>query len=136
MTGAGRGIGRAVAIGLASAGSAVGLVARSHDELAETARHAADTVTPRTISGLDEPATPAHGLTGRATGWWRGVLVPWPRQLPSLRSPSWPEWSRRRPRTRIKTSTLPAGDKWCSRASTCRRMPVPVFTSAGETRER
>ena len=39
MTGAGRGIGRAVAIGLASAGSAVGLVARSRDELAETARH-------------------------------------------------------------------------------------------------
>lgn len=39
VTGAGRGIGRAVAIGLASTGATVGLVARSHDELAETARH-------------------------------------------------------------------------------------------------
>ena len=38
VTGAGRGIGRAVAIGLASTGATVGLVARSHDELAETAR--------------------------------------------------------------------------------------------------
>jgi NAD(P)-dependent dehydrogenase (short-subunit alcohol dehydrogenase family) len=91
VTGAGRGIGRAVAIGLASAGSAVGLVARSHDELAETARHVADTVTPRTISGLDEPATPRSRPDGPSHGWWRGVLVPWPRQLPSLRSPSWPE---------------------------------------------
>jgi NAD(P)-dependent dehydrogenase (short-subunit alcohol dehydrogenase family) len=38
VTGAGRGIGRAVAIGLVSTGATVGLVARSHDELAETAR--------------------------------------------------------------------------------------------------
>jgi NAD(P)-dependent dehydrogenase (short-subunit alcohol dehydrogenase family) len=36
VTGAGRGIGRAVAIGLANTGATVGLVARSHDELAET----------------------------------------------------------------------------------------------------
>src|SRR5260370_19690812 len=39
VTGAGRGIGRAVAFGLASTGATVGLVAGSHDELAETARH-------------------------------------------------------------------------------------------------
>jgi 3-oxoacyl-[acyl-carrier protein] reductase len=39
VTGAGRGIGRAVAIGLASTGATVGLVAWSQDELAETARH-------------------------------------------------------------------------------------------------
>jgi NAD(P)-dependent dehydrogenase (short-subunit alcohol dehydrogenase family) len=38
VTGVGRGIGRAVAIGLVSTGATVGLVARSHDELAETAR--------------------------------------------------------------------------------------------------
>jgi NAD(P)-dependent dehydrogenase (short-subunit alcohol dehydrogenase family) len=37
VTGAGRGIGRAVALGLAEAGVTVALVARSRDELAETA---------------------------------------------------------------------------------------------------
>ena len=36
MTGAGRGIGRAIALELARAGVSVALVARSHDELAET----------------------------------------------------------------------------------------------------
>jgi 3-oxoacyl-[acyl-carrier protein] reductase len=38
VTGAGRGIGRAIALELASAGMAVGLVARSGDQLADTAR--------------------------------------------------------------------------------------------------
>lgn len=38
VTGAGRGLGRAIAMGLASAGGAVALVARSAGELAETAR--------------------------------------------------------------------------------------------------
>jgi NAD(P)-dependent dehydrogenase (short-subunit alcohol dehydrogenase family) len=38
VTGAGRGIGRAIAAGLARGGGAIGLVARSGDELAETAR--------------------------------------------------------------------------------------------------
>jgi NAD(P)-dependent dehydrogenase (short-subunit alcohol dehydrogenase family) len=38
VTGAGRGIGRAIAVGLARGGGAIGLVARSGDELAETAR--------------------------------------------------------------------------------------------------
>jgi NAD(P)-dependent dehydrogenase (short-subunit alcohol dehydrogenase family) len=38
ITGAGRGIGRVLARALASAGAAVGLIARSGDELAETAR--------------------------------------------------------------------------------------------------
>jgi NAD(P)-dependent dehydrogenase (short-subunit alcohol dehydrogenase family) len=38
VTGAGRGIGRAIAMGLASAGGTVALVARSAGELAETAQ--------------------------------------------------------------------------------------------------
>ncbi len=38
VTGAGRGIGRAVAIGLAQAGARVGLIARSIPELEQTAR--------------------------------------------------------------------------------------------------
>ena len=38
MTGAGRGIGQAIALELASAGMAVGLVARSEDQLADTAQ--------------------------------------------------------------------------------------------------
>jgi NAD(P)-dependent dehydrogenase (short-subunit alcohol dehydrogenase family) len=38
VTGGGRGIGRLAAIRLAAAGYAVGVIARSHDELAETAR--------------------------------------------------------------------------------------------------
>ncbi len=37
VTGAGRGIGQAVAVELATAGMAVALVARSEDQLAETA---------------------------------------------------------------------------------------------------
>ena len=39
VTGAGRGIGQAVAVELAAAGMAVALVARSEDQLAETAQH-------------------------------------------------------------------------------------------------
>lgn len=39
VTGAGRGIGHAIAMGLAEAGGTIGLVARSGPELAETARH-------------------------------------------------------------------------------------------------
>jgi 7-alpha-hydroxysteroid dehydrogenase len=36
VTGAGRGIGRAIALGLAKAGSSVAVIARSADQLAET----------------------------------------------------------------------------------------------------
>jgi NAD(P)-dependent dehydrogenase (short-subunit alcohol dehydrogenase family) len=42
VTGGGRGIGRVLAAGLAQAGAAVGLVARSADQLAETARRMPD----------------------------------------------------------------------------------------------
>jgi NAD(P)-dependent dehydrogenase (short-subunit alcohol dehydrogenase family) len=41
VTGGGRGIGRAIAIGLASAGASVAVVARSEDEITETASHIA-----------------------------------------------------------------------------------------------
>jgi NAD(P)-dependent dehydrogenase (short-subunit alcohol dehydrogenase family) len=41
VTGGGRGIGRAIAIGLASAGASVAVVARSGDEITETAGHIA-----------------------------------------------------------------------------------------------
>ena len=38
VTGGGRGIGRAIAMGLAKAGASVAVVARSEDQLAETVR--------------------------------------------------------------------------------------------------
>jgi NAD(P)-dependent dehydrogenase (short-subunit alcohol dehydrogenase family) len=41
VTGGGRGIGQAIAIGLSSAGASVGVVARSADQIAETAGHIA-----------------------------------------------------------------------------------------------
>ena len=41
VTGGGRGIGRAIAIGLSSAGASVGVVARSEDQITETASHIA-----------------------------------------------------------------------------------------------
>jgi NAD(P)-dependent dehydrogenase (short-subunit alcohol dehydrogenase family) len=42
VTGAGRGIGRAIALGLAKAGSSVAVIARSEEQLAETARQITD----------------------------------------------------------------------------------------------
>jgi NAD(P)-dependent dehydrogenase (short-subunit alcohol dehydrogenase family) len=42
ITGAGKGIGRAIALGLAKAGSSVAVIARSEDQLAETARQITD----------------------------------------------------------------------------------------------
>jgi NAD(P)-dependent dehydrogenase (short-subunit alcohol dehydrogenase family) len=58
VTGAGRGIGRAIAVGLARAGGTVGLVARSPDELAETARQvqAAGGIPSVIIADLGDPA--------------------------------------------------------------------------------
>jgi NAD(P)-dependent dehydrogenase (short-subunit alcohol dehydrogenase family) len=61
VTGAGRGIGRAIATGLAREGSTIGLVARSEDELAETAR-LVDKAGGRPVvivADLGDPAAPA-----------------------------------------------------------------------------
>jgi 3-oxoacyl-[acyl-carrier protein] reductase len=67
VTGAGRGIGRAIAVGLARGGSAIGLVARSRDELAETARlvQAAGGKPFVIVADLADPAAPA-GIAKRA----------------------------------------------------------------------
>lgn len=47
VTGGGRGIGRVLATGLAQPGAAVGLVARSADQLAETAHATGDAAAAR-----------------------------------------------------------------------------------------
>jgi 3-oxoacyl-[acyl-carrier protein] reductase len=67
VTGAGRGIGRAIAVGLARGGAAIGLVARSRDELAETARlvQAAGGNPFVIVADLADPAAPA-GIAQRA----------------------------------------------------------------------
>jgi hypothetical protein len=49
---------------------------RLEERLRDAYRGAAGTVTPGTIRGLDEPATPRSRPGGPATRWWRGVLVP------------------------------------------------------------
>src|SRR5258708_7255390 len=69
VTGAGRGIGRAVAIGLASPGSKAGLVARTHGELAETARdvpasRGTRVVAPGDLGGPAHSVNPAAELAG------------------------------------------------------------------------
>jgi NAD(P)-dependent dehydrogenase (short-subunit alcohol dehydrogenase family) len=68
VTGAGRGIGRAVAIELAEAGMAVALVARSEDQLAETAQQvkhlgAAAVVVPADLSDLSQVTRAIHLAT-------------------------------------------------------------------------
>jgi NAD(P)-dependent dehydrogenase (short-subunit alcohol dehydrogenase family) len=75
VTGAGRGLGRAVALGLAEAGVTVALVARSRDELAETAAQVkkrgadalvipADLGDPGQVAGITERAASELGTVG------------------------------------------------------------------------
>jgi NAD(P)-dependent dehydrogenase (short-subunit alcohol dehydrogenase family) len=62
VTGAGRGIGRAIALGLAAEGATVALIARSKDELvavAEEAREAGGEGIPLTVDCMDGPALKA-----------------------------------------------------------------------------
>lgn len=104
ITGGGRGIGRVLAQALADAGAAVGLIARSGDELAETVRLVADTggtaaaaradvtdhhAITRAIDTLRRQLGPVDllvnnaGVTGPfgdawhvdAEDWWRGVEI-------------------------------------------------------------
>src|SRR5271170_4189423 len=68
VTGAGRGIGRAVAVELAAAGMAVALVARSEDQLAETARQvkrlgAVAVVVPVDLADLSQVTRAIHLAT-------------------------------------------------------------------------
>jgi NAD(P)-dependent dehydrogenase (short-subunit alcohol dehydrogenase family) len=68
VTGAGRGIGRAVAVELAAAGMAVALVARSEDQLAETAQQvehlgAAAVVVPADLADLSQVTRAIHLAT-------------------------------------------------------------------------
>ena len=70
VTGAGRGIGRAVAVELAAAGMAVALVARSEDQLAETAQQvehlgAAAVVVPADLADLSQVTRAIHLTTDR-----------------------------------------------------------------------
>jgi NAD(P)-dependent dehydrogenase (short-subunit alcohol dehydrogenase family) len=58
VTGGGRGIGRAIALGLAKAGCTVALVARSEDQLAETARQITQ-LSSRAISVTADVSDPA-----------------------------------------------------------------------------
>jgi 3-oxoacyl-[acyl-carrier protein] reductase len=69
VTGAGRGIGRAIALQLAEAGVAVALVARSEDELAETAARveelgSAALVVPADLGDLSQVAGVAQQVNG------------------------------------------------------------------------
>src|SRR5829696_7823719 len=59
VTGAGRGIGRAIALGLAQACVTVGLAARSEDQLAETAERVREAGAEATVLVADL-ATPAE----------------------------------------------------------------------------
>jgi len=70
VTGAGRGIGRAVAVELAAAGMAVALVARSEDQLAETAQQVerlgvAAVVVPVDLADLSQATRAIHLATDR-----------------------------------------------------------------------
>src|SRR5271170_7017611 len=67
VTGAGRGIGRAIALELASAGVAVALVARSEDQLADTAQQVKDL-------GATAVVVPAD-LADLAQVTWAALLV-------------------------------------------------------------
>lgn len=51
-------------------------MSRLEDRLRDAYRGAADTVTPGSIRGLDEPVTPRSRSAGAAPRWGRGVLVP------------------------------------------------------------
>jgi NAD(P)-dependent dehydrogenase (short-subunit alcohol dehydrogenase family) len=77
ITGGGRGIGRAVAEGLAGAGAAVAIAARTEDELAETVRV-------MTAAGARALAvTRMFVMPLRSAGWW------WRRSAASGLSPCW-----------------------------------------------
>jgi len=76
VTGAGRGIGRAIAIELAKAGASVALIARSRDELEETASHALELGgDPLVITAdIGEPRELARAVQ-RAIDEFRGVDI-------------------------------------------------------------
>jgi NAD(P)-dependent dehydrogenase (short-subunit alcohol dehydrogenase family) len=102
VTGAGRGIGRAIAEGLAAAGAAVALVARSADQLAETAARIADfggrsracpadvtdrDAVGRVVAGVERDLGPVDllvnnaGVAGPVGPTWEADLCEWWRCL-------------------------------------------------------
>ena len=85
ITGAGRGIGRAIALAYAKAGACVVCSARGEAEIGETARqitaaggsaiaHTADVVDYEAVVTLFQRARSASAAS---TSWWRTPVSPW-----------------------------------------------------------
>jgi len=122
VTGAGRGIGRAIAIELAKAGASVALIARSRDELEETASHALELGgDPLVITAdIGEPRELARAVQ-RAIDEFRGVdilvnnaAVVWPLGPSVAVDPAW-LGSRDRRQCNRRRIPQPGVDAWNAR---------------------